>query len=336
MRREAVVGLVAVAVLAVAGIAYWRWSGESRVAPPRVAVAPPPPIQAAPPPGAVAPTSPSPVAPAPSFDVVRISPQGEAVIAGRAAPGAEVTVLDDGKFLGQVTADKNGEWVLVPKDKLASGEHRLGLAARGPDGATSKSDSVVAMIVPEPAPTPAPGVVAAHAGDAVAVLVPREGVGSAKVLQLPREAGERRKLALDVIQYDAAGKVQLLGRAEPGARIAVYLDDQLAGSGAADAAGGWSVTLSRSVAEGTYRLRLEARDGQGRQRAQLALAFKRVVPLAGTVAVDIQPGNNLWRIAQHSYGEGLRYTEIYQANRTQIRDPNLIYPGQVFAVPGGR
>jgi nucleoid-associated protein YgaU len=61
-----------------------------------------------------------------------------------------------------------------------------------------------------------------------------------------------------------------------------------------------------------------------------------VAPPAGTIAVDIQPGNNLWRIAQHSYGDGLRYTEIYQANRTQIRDPNLIYPGQVFAVPPTR
>ena len=47
----------------------------------------------------------------------------------------------------------------------------------------------------------------------------------------------------------------------------------------------------------------------------------------------IQPGNNLWRIASRVYGSGLRYTEIYQANADQIRDPNLIYPGQVFGLP---
>jgi nucleoid-associated protein YgaU len=29
----------------------------------------------------------------------------------------------------------------------------------------------------------------------------------------------------------------------------------------------------------------------------------------------------------------LRYTVIYEANRTQIRNPDLIYPGQVFAIP---
>jgi nucleoid-associated protein YgaU len=182
-------------------------------------------------------------------------------------------------------------------------------------------------------PQRTPSVVAAQANDSVAVLVPREGAGPAKALQLPREAGQRRTLALDVIQYDAAGKVQLLGRAEPETRIDIYLDDRLAGSGAADGSGGWSVTLHQSVPQGKYRLRVEAVDGRGRTLTQLAIAFNRVAPPDGTVAVDIQPGNNLWRIAQHSYGEGLRYTEIYQANRKQIRDPNLIYPGQVFAVP---
>ena len=48
----------------------------------------------------------------------------------------------------------------------------------------------------------------------------------------------------------------------------------------------------------------------------------------------MQPGTNLWRIASQAYGSGLRYTVIYQANQGQIRDPNLIYPGQVLAVPG--
>jgi nucleoid-associated protein YgaU len=47
----------------------------------------------------------------------------------------------------------------------------------------------------------------------------------------------------------------------------------------------------------------------------------------------VQPGQNLWRIARHTYGRGVRYTVIYAANRDTIRDPRLIYPGQVFALP---
>ena len=47
----------------------------------------------------------------------------------------------------------------------------------------------------------------------------------------------------------------------------------------------------------------------------------------------VQPGQTLWRLARGAYGSGARYTVIYLANRDQIRDPGLIYPGQAFAVP---
>jgi len=312
MRREWIIGLAAVAIIAVAGITAWEWRDRSAAAPPPVT---PPQALTAPAPGA------------PSFDVVRVNPQGEAVIAGRAAPGAEVRVLDGDREIGRVTADRNGEWVLVPKEPLPPGSHQLTLSARGKDGATSTSEGVVAMLVPQR--TPAPG---APASGSVAVLLPREGAGAARALQLP--AG--RKFALDIIEYDAAGKVQMLGRAVPDARIQVYLDDRLAGRGGADAAGAWSVTLDKSVPPGHYGLRVEALDKDGQALGRLALKFDRVAPPAGYAAFDVQPGNSLWRLAERSFGDGQRYTEIYRANQAKIRDPDLIYPGQVFAVPAGR
>ncbi len=47
----------------------------------------------------------------------------------------------------------------------------------------------------------------------------------------------------------------------------------------------------------------------------------------------IRRGDNLWTIARRVYGEGIRYTTIYEANTGQIRDPDRIYPGQVFDLP---
>ena len=49
----------------------------------------------------------------------------------------------------------------------------------------------------------------------------------------------------------------------------------------------------------------------------------------------IRRGDNLWTIARRVYGEGVKYTTIYEANNGQIRDPDRIYPGQVFDLPGG-
>ena len=66
------------------------------------------------------------------------------------------------------------------------------------------------------------------------------------------------------------------------------------------------------------------------------MPFRREQLAARDIAegrIVVQPGQSLWRLARRAYGSGVRYTVIYQANRDQIRDPDLIYPGQTFAVP---
>jgi nucleoid-associated protein YgaU len=57
------------------------------------------------------------------------------------------------------------------------------------------------------------------------------------------------------------------------------------------------------------------------------------VPQLGTV--EVRRGDNLWRISRRAYGAGTRYSTIYEANSDQIRNPNRIYPGQIFVMPGG-
>jgi nucleoid-associated protein YgaU len=56
-------------------------------------------------------------------------------------------------------------------------------------------------------------------------------------------------------------------------------------------------------------------------------------PAAAPTQVVIQPGNNLWKLSRQIYGRGILYTVIYEANKDQIRRPELIYPGQVFLTP---
>ena len=50
--------------------------------------------------------------------------------------------------------------------------------------------------------------------------------------------------------------------------------------------------------------------------------------------MTVQPGNNLWTLARSTMVRACMYTQIFTANREQIRDPDLIYPGQIFAMPG--
>ncbi len=291
---------------------------------------------------------------APSFDIVRVEPDGQAVIAGRAAPGAEVELRSGDRTIDRVRADQRGEWVALPPEPLGAGVQELTLAARVENQPAVASEEVVVVAVPEsPPPQPARDVTAEPpspqpaqdgAGDAsdeaFAVALPREGAGKGRILQAPGRIGTDGALALVMLDYDEAGRIRLSGEADAGTALRIYVDNQPAGTTVVGPGGQWDAVLERTLTPGDYTLRLDQLDASGRPDARLETPFTRVShpPIEGDVQVDyviVQPGNSLWRIARRVLGEGMRYVHIYQANQGQIRDPDLIYPGQVFELPGG-
>ena len=279
------------------------------------------------------------VPPPPEFDIVRVSPSGEAVVAGRASPGSEVTIMSGDTPIGSATADERGEWVILPEQPLSPGDHELGLVARQNGQDPLESPDVVVVVVPEPEKDIAGGA-GESSGQALALAVPREGEGAATVLQAPGTPEEGLgddQLFLDSVDYGDQGDVTIGGRAEPGADLQVYLDNRLLGTTRADDAGRWSLSPEDGVAEGMHDLRVDQIGGDGSVESRVETPFQRtqLADWPAQQVVVVQPGNSLWRLARRMYGQGVRYTVIYEANRGQIGDPDLIYPGQVFVVPPG-
>ena len=285
------------------------------------------------------PPSPEPEAEAgPSFDIVRVGRDGRAVIAGRAAPGAQVEVRSGEEVLDRVQATRRGEWVAIPPRPLAPGDQELSaVATQG--GAAVPSEQVVVVAVPEPTSRVAAKATEPVApAEPVAVLLPRDRKGTGRILQAPGRLSAEGTLALMTVSYDESGKVLLSGEAPPGVPVRIYVDNRPAALVVGDAKGTWSSGLDESLAPGTYTLRLDQLDADGKTVARIETPFTRVSepPVEGDLQVDyvvVQPGNSLWRIARRLSGRGLDYVHIYGANQTQIRDPDLIYPGQVFEIP---
>ncbi len=173
----------------------------------------------------------------------------------------------------------------------------------------------------------------------LAVLMPRSGQGPSRILQQPEFLSEglgEGALVLETVDYDARGRTAVGGRAEAGRRLIIYLDDKPVAHAAAGADGRWSATLARSISPGLHRLRVDQLGADGQVTARVETPFSRaalVATLPEEMAVIVQPGNSLWRIARRVYGEGVRYSVIYRANQERIGDPDLIYPGQIFIVP---
>ena len=292
---------------------------HARLAEPDRAIAPPAAREAS------APSSVNPAKPvAPSFDVVRISPNGDTVMAGRAAPGAEIILRQGDHEIGRTWADDRGEWVFLPSEPLAAGARELTLRQRMPDGQEVAGESSVVLVVPERA------TASLAAAPTAPVAVLSSNTAAPRVLQ----GGGR--LGLGAVEYDDQGRIRFGGGAPAGSRVRVQVDGTAVGEATADASGHWSLLPTHTVAPGSHVLRLQRLDAKGQVAERVELPFQRQAagaPVLANGQVVVQPGYSLWSLAKQVYGGGTRYTVIYQANKEQIHSPGLIYPGQILKVP---
>ncbi len=258
----------------------------------------------------------------PSFDIVRVDRTGYAVIAGRASPNAKVTIYANDAPLAEATAGADGSWAISTETPLEAGAVELSLEMTAEDGGTIRSDQTIIIYVPQ------------REGDRPLVLRTTPG-GATEVLQEPRDDGVGMgPLSLETIDYDEQGAVIFSGRAEAGRVVQLFANGQFVGQTTATGDGRWRMTAT--MPPGVYTLHVIQLDENGRPAYAIELPFERA-NLSGVDLQDgkvvVQPGNSLWRIARRAYGRGIQYTIIYEANADQIRDPDLIYPGQIFEVP---
>ncbi|MDU8943224.1 LysM peptidoglycan-binding domain-containing protein [Ovoidimarina sediminis] len=353
----------------------------------------------------------APAAISPSFDVVRVEPDGSALVAGRAAPGARVELQIDGVAVGDATADATGGFVAMLDLGQAAIPRALSLSASDGNGGTQASEQVVVLApAPEPEPEngaapepatevaaltdtaavaldepatpepPAPEVAEADPPAAEAAEADPPAAEAAEPEQTATEAAtgpvEDRpepaaptvvladdtgirilqdsgpgpevtdNVVIDAITYDAEGEVTLSGRAPSSGFVRIYIDNEPIELGEIGEDGQWRTPLPQ-VDTGVYTLRVDQVDAGGAVISRTETPFQREAPEAiqnlqptsGSAPraplelVTVQPGNTLWGISREAYGDGILYVRVFEANRDKIRDPDLIYPGQVFNVP---
>jgi LysM repeat protein len=291
----------------------------------------------------------------PAFDVARVEPSGDAVIAGRAAPGASVELLRNGEVHGRVVADASGQFAMVPAP-LPPGDSELTLRSRQPDGRLAMSkQSLVVSLDKNRKEQP---VVALMTPDKPSVVLSKPAA--------PDPAGG--SVVVETVETESGGRLYVSGRSSPLAAVRLYVNDGYLASTTAAANGRFAFTVDGGIggsfppaesSKGGYRVRLdEVEQGSGAIRSRAEVPFNpsqdavaALAPSAGSPDATSPPnagppaaaakdastvvsrGDSLWRISRAAYGDGARYTVIYEANHGQIRNPDRIYPGQVLVLP---
>ncbi|MCA0432831.1 MAG: LysM peptidoglycan-binding domain-containing protein [Proteobacteria bacterium] len=221
-----------------------------------------------------------PVAPAgpvpPSFDTVRVEPTGEAVIAGRAAPGADVIIKFDNVYVGEVKAESDGSFVFVPEHPLPQGSGALTLESTH-EGQTLVSKDAIAVVVTRNAPA------------LVAKVDPQQPT---KIVQAPGSeatAGAPKEVRLSSIDYNDAGNMVFQGVAKPNATVRFYVDNSIVGEVAADAKGSWLFDAAEAIAPGQHTLRADEVDGGGKVTSRAETPFLREAPEKVIASQQAQP-----------------------------------------------
>ena len=228
---------------------------------------------------------------------------------------SETTVVDD-STPEETTAETTEASTATDEDVSATQE----------EPASATSDEPVAVEVVEDS---SPAVLLVE-GDDVQVLQPASE--SPVVMD---------QLSISAISYSEDGAVQLSG-ISPAGFLRVYLNNVPIVELIVPEPGEWNAELV-DVTPGVYTLRIDQIGENGDVLQRVETPFKReepakVIEAAQTrrplVSVEVvQPGSTLWAISRENYGSGVLFVRIFEANKDQIRNPDLIYPGQIFDLP---
>jgi nucleoid-associated protein YgaU len=220
-------------------------------------------------------------------------------------------------------------------------------AAKAEAEALAAAEAAAAMAAADPAADSLEPEVSRFAMSAPVIILPQEGADQAPVLLKaepegvvllqPAQTEPTAGIVLDRITYSPEGDLMAAGRGQPGAIVRVYANAKFLEEIRCNEDGRWEARIGSDIATKAVLLRFDEVDDGGAVLSRLETPFE-YSPVATTQElrqrkIVVQKGDYLWKFAEQYYGEGWRYSVIFSANSALIRDPDLIYPGQIFSVP---
>ena len=254
-----------------------------------------------------------------TFDIVRLDKNGDVVIAGKTIPNIKVDILDGNETLASVFSDLNGDWVWISDNPLSKGIKRLNLKHfDGEDEFVSEQNIII--------------------------LREKNNDSSSKILKFSRNSNieiinNNEKilgLSLDIVEYLDNNNLKLIGRTKRNSSVSLFFSNNFVKDSQSDEYGNWKMELKNfKLTDNNLMITTEI-DGQ-KIKLKTKIFDKKIDPnFILEKEITVKNGNSLWRIARKTLGGGIYYSEIYKNNIKEIKNPDLIFPGQVFNIPNIR
>ncbi len=288
-----------------------------------------------------------------SLDLVNVSPDGVVVLSGQSNAGNLIEIYDGDHLIASASANGKGDWVAVPDMLLTPGTYLLTATTTTEDGDVILSDRAVVIVIPQDTDTP----------PLVALVPVNEAVDmQAELLQSPLTEDAKDSVIsitdAPVLTVDPNVPAELVADPSLPPRVTIRMidaltDNRMAVSGFRQGTGNIAVMIDDVSAQlslspegylaeaiipdaDQFPVAVAMTDDNGETLASARIILNKSKldeTLSGNALVVVQKGDALWRIAYRTYGEGIRYVDIYSSNAGEIKNPDLIYPDQIFIIP---
>jgi len=247
---------------------------------------------------------------APTFDVLRVEPDGSAVVAGKAQPGSKLEILSNGKVIAQTTIDGSGDFAAVFDNPLPPGDHELVLRSTDASGKATQSEEVATVSVPNGKAGELLAMVS-KPGEASRVLAMPEAAPSA--LQPPQAAqpGQSATAAATTTPAPAAStpapsaaaapltstvqvtavefegsKIFVAGSAPAASSVRALVDDKEIGKSTTEASGHFVIEGNVDLSVGSHIITVEELNADGTVKVRVRVPFERPQTDQATVAMQ--------------------------------------------------
>ena len=274
------------------------------------------------------------------LEVVRVKPDGSLVIAGKGLPNSKIEIISNSEVIAVTNSDNIGDFVAVPEKQLKAGEYFLSFRQITKDNKVIIAEKSIAInVTGNQNDIPIVAIVDGQ-GKLSVKVIQAPGIGEKEVTNKENEKTNKNlvkepEIKILAIAHDTKlGQLVLSGIAYNGVQVNAGFTGKETSSTKINN-GEWNLSIPGKLIVGKQKVFavLLGKNGKVLSENSFVISGKSIENANGKTLIIVQKGDALWNIAYQRLGLGNRYIDIVELNKDKIKDPDLIYPQQLFIIP---
>ena len=277
----------------------------------------------------------------PEIDIIKVSPDGSFVIAGKGQPNSNINISNKGNLIDSSIVDSDGKWVVVSKENLKTGDNLISIDQINNNGLVLRHKQLFITKIDEHKKNQ-PLVISVPNKNGENISIIQQPSEKQKIYKVENDLGIQKKIYsnkdifnVKTIFFNENGFVSIQGEVNFGKSIELYINKKIMETIKIENSK-WQYNSDKIIDYGLHELLVVLKSDKDEILDKITLPFMRVEMPYNDVPENfilIKPGDMLWTIAYRLYGDPFKYIQIFEENKDQITNPDLIFPGQLFSIP---